>query len=55
MDFKPVVVKTVHHRHPVAANTGPRIERTDTIQMAADGKTQEVNYWYENGRLIRVT
>jgi hypothetical protein len=55
MEFVPQVIETITHRHPAKFAAGPRIERTDIVQIDASGTTMRVDYWYENGRLVRVS
>lgn len=38
--------------HPITFNTGPRIERVQIVEV--NGKRFTINFWYQNGKLLRV-
>lgn len=47
------LVETIHVQHPAKYVAGPRIERIEVYEI--DGVRTRVEYWYENGRLVRVS
>jgi len=49
----PKLISTITHSHPATFDAGPRIERTEIYEF--EGRKHVVNYWYENGNIVRVT
>ena len=46
-------IETEMIRHKITSIAGPRIEKIETIHFT-DGTISRVEFWYENGRLVRV-
>jgi len=48
----PVVISDREILHKASFNSGPQITRVQVIEYR--GKRTEVNFWTENGKLVRV-
>lgn len=51
VEISRIEIETIPHK--VTPCAGPRIGKIETIHFT-DGTTNRVEFWYENGKLVRV-